>query len=349
MFCGVGDYSARLARALREKGVNLHVLTTLKTSNPEDDPDWVHRKAPYWTIRYFPEFKSVLDDFRPDLVHVQFPTQGSAPSSTILLARALRNFKVVSTWHEYPPETLTRAKLYQVVLALVSNAVIVVRPAYESRVVGLLKYALGKTPIRFIPNASVIPTKIFDERERDILRRELVGNNKNLITYFGFIYPHKGVEQIFEMADPSRDHVLLIGHLTDTDPYHVQLRRLASSDRWRGHVTITGFIEQELAARYLAASDAVVFPFITGAGDWNSSLHAAMAQGTFAIATSMTREGYDPVENVYYTAPGKVPQMAAALRKHVGTRIPVADQAIDPWATIAESHLDLYRKCLADS
>lgn len=351
MFCGVGDYSARLAAALRETGADIQVLTTRRPDTLAGDPAWVRRVMPSWTQGALPQFRAALNGFKPDVVHVQYPTQGyhyaTAPALLMLMARALQKFVVVSTWHEYPPDALTRGKFCQAALALISRAIIVVRPEYPPRVRGVLAAALGDTPIRFIPNASVIPRVTLTDGERTALRQQLCGTERQLVAFFGFAYPNKGVEQIFDIADPARHHLVLIGNLTQSDPYHVRLRKLADSDRWRGRVTITGFVDQQIAARYLAVSDAAVFPFLSGGGHWNSSLHAAMAQGTFVIATSTARAGYDPGENVYYAVPGAVPDMAAALRDYAGIRSASGGFRADPWMDIAQSHMDVYRTCLA--
>ena len=87
--------------------------------------------------------------------------------------------------------------------------------------------------------------------------------------------------------------------------------------------------------------------FWKGAATGIRRLHAAMTQGTFVIATSADRAGYDPGDNVYYAAPGAVSEMAAALREYAGTRTSGGDQWVDPWTQIAQAHLDLYRKCLS--
>jgi hypothetical protein len=66
---------------------------------------------------------------------------------------------------------------------------------------------------------------------------------------------------------------------------------------------VTGFLAPEQAGRLLAAADAAVFPFLDGGGEWNSSIHGAAAQGTFVLATSMNKRGYDAAKNIYYAAP----------------------------------------------
>jgi glycosyltransferase involved in cell wall biosynthesis len=353
MFCGVGDYSARLASALRSAGADVQVLTTRNQQGVlQEDSLWVHRTMPYWTPHEFPELETVLVAYQPDVVHLQYPTQGYDNgidlARLMLRARCSQRFAMVSTWHEYPPQSITRAKICQIVLALISRAIIVVRPEYRPHVRGLLAAALGRVPVHFVPNASVIPVAKLTEIERNALRHQWTSPDRKIVAFFGFPYPHKGVEQLFEIANPEKHHLLLIGNLTTTDPYHVQLRRLAESDRWRGHVTITGFLDQSIAANFLAASDAVVFPFLNGGGHWNSSLHAAMAQGTFAIATSESRAGYDSEENTYYAKPRNIVQMATALDQYAGMRNQSATQ-VDPWVEIAKSHLKIYRSCIKNS
>ena len=152
------------------------------------------------------------------------------------------------------------------------------------------------------------------------------------------------------IGDPGRHHLLLIGELLPSDPYHRQLRALADSDRWRGKVTITGFVEPDRAARLLATSDAAVFPFSDGGGIWNSSLHAAMSQGTFAVVTSREREGYAADQNIYYAAPGAIDDMRAALVQYAGKRAVENPSARNnEWSEIARAHVDLYQSVMNKS
>lgn len=349
MRCGVGDYTGQLARALsKHPDLELQVLTTRLDHAPADAPAWLRRVMPSWRLGALPRFLAAVRAFKPDIVHVQYPAQGydwaTAPASLILPARVLLGFTVVATWHEYPPPSFTLGVLSMYALAWAAKAVIVVRPEYSRHVRGLLAAALGKTPVRFIPNASVIPVICLTSAERADLRAGLGCGNRQLVSFFGFAYPHKGVDRLFEIADPERHHLALVGALTEDDAYHAQLRSLADSDRWRGKVTITGFVDPTRAARLLAASDAAVFPFTKGGGSWNSSLHAASIQGTFVITTSHDRRGYAPAENIFYAKPGDVEEMRAALLRHAGTRGPLGDSSAgDPWEEIARAHAELYR------
>ena len=146
---------------------------------------------------------------------------------------------------------------------------------------------------------------------------------------------------IARYADPAKHHLLLIGELNASDPYHAQLLAQAASPPWKGHVTLRGFAEPQTAARYLACADAAVFPFAAGGGVWNSSVHAAMAQGTFTLVTSRDRSGYAEDENTYYAKPGAIAEMKEALERYAGARR--TPDSRDEWQAVASHHVQIYR------
>ena len=201
-----------------------------------------------------------------------------------------------------------------------------------------------RAPRHFVPNASIVPALELAESERAALHRELGAAGRILVAFFGFAYSHKGVHRLFEICDPRRHHIVLIGELHEEDPYHGELLRLAASDAWRGHVSLAGFVDPSRAARLLAAADAAVFPFVNGGGTWNSSAHAAMAQGTFTLMTSRHQSGYVAEENLYYARPEDTSEMQTALAHYAGVRaVPKAND----WHAIAARHVQIYREAHA--
>lgn len=352
MRCGVGDYAERLARTLADQGgVELRVLTSLAQEPTADDPSWLCRVMPSWRIASILHFFSVFRAFRPDIVHVQFPTQGyravAGPLLIPLLARWMLGASIVATWHEYPSRGRTKAAVAMWGMAMAASAVIYVRPDYPDHIDGMLAWMLGRAQLKFIPNASVIPAVELSMDERIGLRNQIGCGDRQVVSFFGFAYPHKGVERLFEVADPQRHHLVLIGELSQADPYHSKLLLLANSGAWRGNVTITGFVQPEHAARLLAASDAAIFPFRDGGGTWSSSLHAAISQGIFTITTSRERNGYVASENVYYTNPSGIGEMREALARYAGVRASAhARGSSGQWASIASAHIQLYRSLI---
>ena len=108
--------------------------------------------------------------------------------------------------------------------------------------------------------------------------------------------------------------------------------------RWRGRASLLGFLEGPAISRMLASASAVVFPFPKGTGDWNTTLRAAQASGTFVLATTPDPRlvGYHPESNTFLAACGDIETLKAALRQYSGTRIPPADHTL--WPEIARRH-----------
>jgi glycosyltransferase involved in cell wall biosynthesis len=325
MRCGVGDYTRCLAEALAQRDeIVFKLLTSVSPPAREGDPSWLQRALRNWRIGSLGPYLRELKGFRPDIVHAQYPTQGysvvSGPTLLPFLARMRGRPAIVQTWHEYPEPLYTKFGLSKLALAATADAVIYVRPDYPKHIAGVLSLALGGASRHFIPNASVLPTVVLGADERASLKAELGCGERQLLAFFGFAYPHKGVEQLFEIADPARHHLVLIGELSKDDPYHAGLLRLAGQQPWRGKVSLSGFSDAGRAARILAAADAAIFPFVCGGGPWNSSVHAAISQGTFTILASREHSGYVPQENIYFAPPGAIEEMRSPQRIGLGSR-----------------------------
>ena len=164
-----------------------------------------------------------------------------------------------------------------------------------------------------------------------------------MIAYFGFVSPPKGVEAIFEIANPALHRIVLACELSESDTYHRSIAERIVNPPWKGRVEVSGFLEGEEVGRLLAASDAVIIPFRQGIRAGHGSLEAAVAQGTFTLTTSRDRKGYDPKENIYFAHPGDTQEMRKALETYLATRVSRSrDHTREKWRHIAEAHIGLY-------
>ena len=254
------------------------------------------------------------------------------------LAR-LVNGPVVQTWHEY----YSSRNWPSVLNAALSGGLVVVRPHYRERMPRWYRWLIRHKEFRFIPNASSIP----------LIRLTGGGAGRRPIRGWS---TRRRPDRLFRVRIALQgDRIALRDRGPATSPARpdlrsVRRRRLPGVDPrprepgdWAGKVTVTGFLAPEQAGRLLAAADAAVFPFLDGGGEWNSSIHGAAAQGTFVLATSMDRRGYDAAKNIYYAVPGDIGEMRQALREHLGRRRPPsADSPEAQWDSIAEAHLELY-------
>jgi glycosyltransferase involved in cell wall biosynthesis len=162
--------------------------------------------------------------------------------------------------------------------------------------------------------------------------------------FFGFVYPDRGTELLFQIADPGQHHLVFISDLNLADVYQKSILEHAKCDPWAGNVTITGYLPAEEVAQILAAADAVVLPFKDGGGMWNTSIRAAISQGTFVLTTAQEKHGYDSNDNTYYARPDDIADMQNALRTYMGRRNKTTRIGLrDDWDSIAQAHLSLYK------
>lgn len=345
MKCGIGDYTEFLAEALATReGITVAVLTDVQAA-----VGGIHRRFEVfpvvdgWTFSDIPRIVRTILNWHPDIVHFQYPTQGYGNKIFPWLLPpiiGLLNVFIVQTWHEYYP----LKGLITVPNAMCPGGLIVVRPEYKNRMPAWFRWLIRNKVFRFIPNASTIPVVQLTDAERAEIRSHLLEESKLLIIYFGFVYPAKGVEFLFEIADPKQHHLVLICELNPSDSYHTLILNHIRNKPWERNVTIMGFLSAEEVGRLLASADAVVFPFRDGGGSWNTSVHAAVEQGTFVLITSREHHGYDPKENIYYACPGDIEEMRKALHTYSGRmRKRTSTAPALAWDAIADSHIQLYR------
>lgn len=295
---------------------------------------------PSWRIWHIVQVKRIVENFKPDIVHVQYPAQGYIGLLPKILPLFFRisGLPVVQTWHEHYVEC--EAIGWPNLLAC--DGMIYVRPDFISKLPSWVKTALAKTSIKHIPNASTIPTlSLSVDQARDIKNK--LSASKPIVCYFGFAHPNKGVERLFQIADPEKHHLVLVCDLNEKYPYQKKILDLANQTPWTGKVTVTGFQTAQRVGEILAVADAVVFPFPGGAGEWNTSLKAAEQAGAFTIATTHTADllGYHEEKNIYFAGCDDISSMKEALNRYLGTRkTPVVN---DYWEIIASSHIQLYR------
>jgi len=352
MKCGVGDYSCNLAKALiLDSEVYVGVLTSTKVGemgNFEGIEIFPVMKS--WNI--FETFKvmKIIRQWLPDIVHIQYPTQGYGTGKlpwALPMICFLLNKKVVQTWHGGYGNGI-RDLLKFLLKIIIPGPLVVVYLRYEKIFHPHFHWALRKKMPVFIPNSSSIPRVDLSGEEKNVLKNQYLKNQERLVVFFGFVYPYKGVEFLFEIADPVSDQIVIAGEIDGKGDYAHKIIKFASAEPWIGKVTITGFLPAVDVGALLAVADAVILPFRSGGGDWNTSLLGAVLNGAFVITTSLTQNGYDPKRNVYFAKVDNVKEMKAALSTYAGIRRKyAADIDNDGWSEIAAVHCSLYENFLS--
>jgi glycosyltransferase involved in cell wall biosynthesis len=336
--CGVGDYASHLARRLAaRKNVDVAVLTAAAAHQSEGPTILLASSAAVHTRDLF----AAARRFRADLVHVQRPTRRATSPLVPFFAKRVLGMAVIQTWHEHIGTLHWTDRLSVPAL----DAVFYLRTDLPERMRPRLRRLLGDTPLHLVRSGRTIPAVRLSDAER-ARERARIGSGSPVVAFFGFPYPNKAVHLLFEILDPQRHHLLLICDLDRQDEYQRGLAALAEGAKWRGRVTVTGFVAPTEAARLLAVADAVMFPIPEGTGPWNTSVHAALASGTLVIATTAKAEqiGYDAQRNLYLAPCGDIAAMRAGLELHLGARL--EPDLSDDWDAIAGEHEELYARLL---
>jgi len=349
MRCGIGDYTYSLAKALAVlPATQVGVLTSVygeKTSRRDDIA--LFPIIDNWGVAEAPKVAELIRHWSPDIVHIQYPTRGYGrgflPRLLPIIAFLMRT-KVVQTWHEsFHP----RSALKLFLMTVVPGGLVVVRSNYRDGLPMSLRWALWNKQYAFIRNASSLPKVDLDEKEAKALRGHYLKGQKRLIVFFGFVYRNKGAELLFDIADPTSDHIVIAGEVVEASDYHRKIIALASAKPWAGKVTVTGFLPPADVAALLAIADAVILPYRVGGGEWNTSIHAAVMQRSFVITTSLTHHGYDEKRNVFFTRVDDAQEMRSALDIHAGRKRGYEhDIDRDEWKAMAYRHLSLYETLL---
>jgi len=346
--CGVGDYTFSLTQEL--SGIS-DIKVGILTSAGQDpvsvsDGAEIFPIIKKWSFFEITKLIKFIRHWSPDIVHIQYPTQGYRQrllSDLLPLICYLMGSKIVQTWHEGYGWLRTPQFLMK---ALIPSTLIVVRPQYREYLPPFMRWFLGRRKLQYIPNASSVPKASLSYDERIELRKQSLQGQKRLIVFFGFVYPKKGVTLIFDIADPNSDHIVIAGQIDQAGAYRDEVLRRCTSEPWLGKVTITGFISVESASRLLSVADAVILPFRTGGGEWNTSIHSAALQGTFVLTTSQLKNGYDPLHNIYYSKIDDVLSMKGALNIYAGVKINNRIKIDDEWKKMAAEHYVIYKSIL---
>jgi glycosyltransferase involved in cell wall biosynthesis len=338
--CGVGDYVASLAQGLAQtSGLRVAVLTQRAAGRVPQEGIDVFEETAAWRFWDLPRLVRAIRRWKPDLVHIHWPSQGFGgrlgPALLPLFCKFM-GICVVQSWHEpWLPNDTLRFRLQR----KAADGLMFVRPNFMSLMQPQLLRYMPACPQRIVGSGGALPRSAMSEADRIQLRERYLKGRQRLVVFFGFVYPKKGVEQLFDIADPATDSLVIVGEVLDA-VYGKRLEEIAQARGWAEQLLYTGYLDPGQAADLLCAADAVVLPFPAGGGDWNTSILGALAQGTLVVTTSARPEGDDPVRNLYTAPISAVAEMRRALRTLAGRRVTTA--ATDRWAEIARLHAGFY-------
>jgi glycosyltransferase involved in cell wall biosynthesis len=294
---------------------------------------------------------------QPDIVHFQFPTTEYHSHRLFDLLVPMikiwpRSIKVVVTQHEvivvkksFVPGFFRPLRHW--LSCSWTDAIIVVAESYRDQI---QKFSprVRRIPCALIPIASNIPISKMDRDQLQKLREQTgLAKEDVVLSYFGFIHPSKGLEQVLEILKYLRHQgmpakLLVIGELSSANSYHQQLLAEIASEDFADSVKVMGHLDRNEVANCLAMSDACILPFVDGLHPKRGSFLAAAQQGVLTITTSTDRSGLSLDENVFYAKPGDIKAMAKAVQSYGMRRRPAGAFPVRSWGVVADEHLAFF-------
>ncbi len=383
MKCGLADYVVNLIKFLSLQGKNLDI--SLVTSNNLRVKEYadsrsdcklkIYPAVSHWNLRALFPVNRLINKINPDVVHIMYHWNGynegllkgmmvSLLPMFIKFFGKKRRIIVISFVHDlmgpylFPKAGLLR-RLGLFIMVLFSDKLTVHAEGYKNDLVRLFPFLRGR--VHFIPCGSGIfceqVAKINNISDRSLL-------DEATISFFGHIYPSKGLEYLIEamkiLADKNyRLKLMLIGGLTldygssSFDAYPNKIKKLISASGLNDAVTWLGFCKPEDVSIYLLKSNICVLPFIEGVNERGSSFSTVFSHGLPLVTTKgpYTPDKLKNHENIMLVPAGDSQKLAQAIEElicdtELRRRISQAGKELYDkeysWFVIADKTMGLY-------
>jgi len=350
--CGVGDYTQALARALREEGVELAIITR-REPFPHDDP-WVCHVSD-WRWSDAPELLRQIRRLNPDVIHIEYPSRGYGWHTMITLLPALSRWACpgsarVVTLHEFRiAHPLRKAG----VLALLTCSQKIITTDREET----------EQILRWRPSLDARITKIFIGANIPVYPGGELGpsateaQHEHRIVYFGFLTRSKGVEtllhafRIVRERDPEAT-LLMLAEVNGASAYHRRIRRKAYElgvDPW---IEWAGFCGPREVSQRIRQAAVCALPFVDGISPRRSTFLTALEHQVPTVTTRGNRvpPGVRDGRNCLLVPPNNPQAVADAilrllqdrpLRKRLAQEGMVYADSLS-WREIAKQHVRVY-------
>ena len=374
---GVADYTRELGRALVELGHDVGVLTAVDATKGWVEPGIeVFPRIDSWGWNVWSELDKVVDDWQPDVVHIQYQTAAydMHPAVNLWSRRPGKRKRQLSpvtavTFHDLLvpflfPKAHWLGLRRRVTHTLATNVDLAITTNPED--------TLALQPVRSdlveIPIGSNIPCAPPPAFVRYATSQALgIPADAPLLCYFGFLNASKGGEMLVDVlanlveqgydGHPSDVHLLMIGgRVGASDPTNyaylqqveARIEQLGLTPRlhWTGHVPAP-----DVSAAFLS-SDLCLLPYQDGASYRRGSFMAALEHGMPIVTTTPSVPYPDLVdgETLLLAPPDDAEALTTAcarilsdseLRSRLGKNARALSQQFS-WQSIAKRHLDSY-------
>jgi len=306
--CGVASYSEYLLRHLA-RDFDVRIFASRRDSPLTPDGENVRR---CWDDRGNPSLEDLATElaaFAPDAVVFQFNFGFYDVPAFGRLVEALerRGVTVLVTFHSTKD---VNKPDFKVSLRTIRSEL--------SKASRLLVHALADVSLLqsfgLTDNVTLFPHGVFNSKEVAVgTAREQVRLPRNLpiVATYGFLLPHKGIDQLLEALPELQRRVpetrlLMVNALYPTPASTEQLARsrgaIARLGIERSVTMITDFLSDDEALALLHCADVVVFPYQTTAESASGAVRFGLSAHRPVACTPM--EIFQDVQDVVHTLPG---------------------------------------------
>jgi glycosyltransferase involved in cell wall biosynthesis len=343
---GIATYTALLARALQDEGATVELLGS-RELGPTSAGLRVHRRLPsspwgkpedagvrfyadraWLWLRSAREITRQVKRLQPDVVHVQAPI--NRRFDHIFLRRLAGSARLVWTAHDVLPLEGTKRdeRRFRRIYRLVDEVIVHTEPARQT-----LRDLAGV-------DAHVIALSVpsVQKASQEDARRALeLPAGERIFSALGFVRGYKGYSLLADVWDALGDDapiLLLLGEPDGTTGTRDVLARLAQSPR---AIVRLGYAEEEDLHLAVAASDALLLPYVTASD--SGLLHLARAHGVPVIASDAPQLA----ASVRASKAGLVlPRDVDSWKEAVKGDLPASPPSGPPLAATAKSYLAVY-------
>lgn len=281
---GISHYSARLAQSLMSRGHHVYALAAGQVSEPACDCkaspkiEIIRMQEP-WRYATVGKFKKLAIDYDLDALILQYAPADFKKAFRLGWCFGRLPCQKITAFHSLWGRGLDR--LFGLLLLRQSTKIIATNSEVLTILQNRLPNFLKKT--YHIPIASAI-----DPDPRSAPGRPAA---KPLITFFGMLYPGKGLYLILEVLAQLRkkgylfDFKFIGGGIIYHQAYAAQFRNAIEKRNLQQTAATLGALPEREVTAWLGRSRFVFLPFEGGLSDRRSSLMTALAHGK-AVLTS---------------------------------------------------------------
>jgi glycosyltransferase involved in cell wall biosynthesis len=368
--CGVGDYSAKLVKELRERGCNITVLTkrqpniALDTFGAGAVVRSVIRNWGYGDLLRI--LREVWAMPSGSIIHIQYDSGSNYNRRSMInmLPAFLRilspRVRVVVTMHGFH-ERRRRFRLRATPMLLASHSCIFVT-SKDYEVANCFLRIRDRATLVLI--ASNIPTISSSENDRKLTRKTIgVAETDLIVLFFGDFHEKKGVLQLINAASEARKQVpnlklVLVGGLDkkkarELHQFAQELESAIEKAKSEGFLVTVHRPEPLRVAQLLRAADLAVFPFLDGASENRGSMLAAIVNETATLTTlgKSSPENFAKDFGVNVVDAGNVDALTERITElllspHQLERLREQSSFVArklSWGAIADRHIEIYQ------